>query len=225
MRRFLVLGAAVCLSASGSLAAAGYLGSVTPKQLRLMVLPLRQLELEGTSPKVAFVDSAVLTNSTVASKSFGGETASEIARLGRITGYGLYFLFSSNALPKPGLLEAGTDVSLFRDPASARSFLARRVGDLQKAVGKARSGVGLDKLRTFAVKALRDAIGVQFVESYGKARTFRLYATFVSFTSGSLVAEAAIVRRDGLDVRATLIANAGALDKRMTAVLSGHAPS
>ena len=181
-----------------------------------MVVPFRQLR--GTLPNLTVVDSGVMTNAKLAGESFGSETGRGLAQAGRLAGYRLNY-FLPGTFPKNGVFEVGTNVSLFRDAASRQAFIGRRLSDLRSAVGQTASGLKLDSIGTFPVNGLPNAIGLQFVASSGGRR---LYGAFVDFAFGRLLGEAGMGRADSQDVRGVLIANARALRKRMSGVLSGR---
>lgn len=182
-----------------------------------MVVPFRQLS--GTSPNLTVVRSGVLTNALVAQQLFGIESVPGIVQAGRLTGYELNFDLSGNTFPKSGVFVVGTDVSLFRDSNSAQAFITRRLNDFRKALGKTASGLKLLSVQTFSVKVPSHALGLQYVASLGKQR---LYGTTVDFAVGSLLGDAGLGRTDSQDVRETVTANARALAKRMSGVLSGR---
>ena len=111
----------------------------------------------------------------------------------------------------------GTSVWLFRNAASAQAWITKTVNNGRSAPACKQ----LISFRTFSVRIGNRAIGAQTVGLVGK---HRVCGAVVFFARGQLFGSAIMGRTDGQDVRATVIANARALDKRMTAVLSGHAP-
>src|SRR5215467_7583820 len=91
-------------------------------QLKLAVLPLPSTELGPAGRSLSLAsDSGVDSNAHAASQSTGNVTASQLARIGRVSGYLLDY--GTPFTDSRGVSEIQTEVERYRTPAAARKSL------------------------------------------------------------------------------------------------------
>jgi hypothetical protein len=196
--------------------------SVPASKLAIMVLPKAALGPAGSSLRLDRSSSGVQDNAASADDSIDPhDTASSLARAGRITGYELGYSDPSLAALQrgAGLLEIDTEVDLYTQPSAVSAAMAKDLSDFRRYEGKVVDGVKLRKVEAFDVPRLGDAVfGRRLALSFnGK----RVWVTGVEFRLGALEGSAVVTRADGSDVSRQTIALAQALEGRMRGVLAG----
>src|SRR6266511_555029 len=140
--------------------------------------------------------------------------------MGRITGFDVEFDDLTKASQRGLLVDADSEVDLFRTEAGAARYIAREAGEFRRLEGKRlQYGIVVDQVSYFAATGLRGARGVHFRLRAG-GLTF--WATGVLFQVGTLVASAELGRTDARDVRADVRQLAVALNRRIHGVLAGN---
>lgn len=202
-------------------AAAGSRAAIPQSALALMPLPKSALGAAALSLPLDS-DSGVQTNSKAAKNANGKVTASQLDKLGRITGYDLdYNDAGGHALAvRRGLLQVDTGVELYRSPAAARSGLAFWRKDAT-SVGRYRS-LGM----SIKVKMFRPS-GV-LAPSFGATAVLKLsgkppiYGVELGFVTGRLVGEVSVSAADASDRRGYAVSLAKQLATRIRDVLAGR---
>jgi hypothetical protein len=210
-------GALALLALAGAAAAA-----IPTSTLALMVLPKSALGAGASSLRVDAAGSGVRTNADAAEDSIDtADTATSLARAGRLTGYQLsYGDPSLSALTRgAGLLEIDSEVELFRGADAVAAAIGKDLRDFRRYEGKVVSGVRLERVQTFPVAGLGPpALGARLEASIGGKR---LWISGVEFRLGALEGSVTISRADANDESARAVALARALERRMRGVLAG----
>src|SRR6266545_2330971 len=135
-------------------------------------------------------------------------TAAALTRMGRITGFDVEFDDLTKASQRGLLVDADSEVDLFRTEAGAARYIAREAGEFRRLEGKRlKYGIVVDQVSYFAATGLRGARGVHF---HLRAGGLTFWATGVLFQVGTLVVRA--------DVRQLAVA----LNRRIQGVLAGN---
>ena len=210
--------AALALALPALSGAARTAGVASAAELALMPLPGAAIGAPGASLALK-PDSGIVTNAQEADNLFEEETGAKFAGLGRVAGYQLdyedetYSAFARGS----GVEEIDTEVSLYRDAASAAhglAFLERDRRDL--ALGNSAS-IAM-RVTTPATRQLCDSsFGLTVAATPSGLRT--IYETLVGVRSGEI---AATVDVTGASATSTLAVSLGAaLERRIAGVLAG----
>jgi hypothetical protein len=199
------------------------LGSMAENDLAIMVLPQEDLGEEFGNLEIdddsGFKDSEEETDETIDPD----DTAGDLERAGRISGYDLSYSDPSlSALGAgEGIIAVATELDLFKDASAASDFLAKQVEDHLRLEGQQIQGDWmLEEVETFAVVGLADeAVGIRARARLGDIQA---YETVVSFTLDRLVGAADVFRADDADVSSQVEGIARALEERIRGVLLGH---
>jgi hypothetical protein len=196
---------------------AGSAGTAQIDPLSPIVVPRSQLaELPGAF-KIELL-SGPTNNARAADDSFDpDDSAADLTRAGRVSGYTLFFGDSSNSALRRGhgLIDAGTTLDLFNTAAQARAFARKTRADLARVRGRNLDGVVLVSSTTFAVRGLHPGtIGLRIVTRVGSRR---IYSTYVDFQVNRLLLEAAVSRADAVSSEEQATAVARALAQRVVA--------
>jgi hypothetical protein len=188
-------------------------------QLKLMPLPYSAYGAKAR-PLSLDSDSGWVSNKESAEDDLDSSlTAAALTRMGRVTGFDVEFDDLQHASKRGLLVDADSEVDLFRTEAGADRYIAREAGEFSRLEGKRlKYGIVVDHVSYFAADGLRSARGVHFRLRAGGV-TF--WATGVLFRVGTLVASAELGRTDARDVRADVRQHAVALSRRIQGVLAG----
>lgn len=224
--------AARCLALAGALLLAGCgLGNggstaeeeqkITKADLARMVLPQDELGKVADGLRVE-ADVGPVGNAEAAEGTLDpNDTAETLAGAGRITGYELAYERPGLVSTKQGrgVLGAGTEVELLRDPVYAAQHLNKQLDDFQRLQGRTETGVKLARVSTFGVTGVGDeAEGLRGTASFGG---LKIHVTIVAFRRGRLVGIASISRADKRNVADETRRLARRLDARIQGVLAG----
>ena len=224
--------AARCLALAGSLLLAGCgLGNggspgkeeqkITKADLARMVLPRDELGSVAVGLRIE-ADAGPVGNAEAAEGTLDpDDTAETLAGLGRVTGHELaYERPGLVSVKKPrGVLYAGTEVELLRDPVYAAKHLNKQLNDFQRLQGRRDLGVKLTRVSTFDVAVVgEEAEGLRATASLAG---LRMHMTLVAFRRGRLVGVASMARADRRDVADETRRLARRLDARIQGVLAG----
>lgn len=224
--------AARCLALAGGLLLAGCgLGNggskaeeeqtITKADLARMVLPQDELGKVADGLRVE-ADAGPVGNAEAAEGTLDpDDTAETLAGSGRITGYELMYERPGlvSVKQRRGVLGAGTEVELLRDPVYAAQHLNKQLDDFQRLQGRTETGVKLARVSTFDATGVGDeAEGLRGTASFGG---LRMHVTIVAFRRGRLVGVASISRGDRRDAADETRRLARRLDARIQGVLAG----
>jgi hypothetical protein len=189
-------------------------------QLKLMPLPHASYGAQASSLSLDS-DSGWVSNKDSAEDELDPTlTAAALTRMGRITGFDVEFDDLTKASQRGLLVDADSEVDLFRTEAGAARYIAREAGEFRRLEGKRlKYGIVVDQVSYFAATGLRGARGVHF---HLRAGGLTFWATGVLFQVGTLVASAELGRTDARDVRADVRQLAVALNRRIQGVLAGN---
>jgi hypothetical protein len=223
--------AARCLALAGALLLAGCgFGSggsrakeeqaITKADLARMVLPRDELGRVAAGLRVEAEAGPVGNAEAAAGTLDPDDTAETLAGMGRVTGHELaYERPGLVAVKKPrGVLYAGTEVELLRDPVYAAKHLNKQLNDFQRLQSRKNLGVALTRVSTFDVAVGEEAEGVRATASFAGVR---MHMTLVAFRRGRLVGVASMARADRRDVADEARRLARRLDARIQGVLAG----
>lgn len=193
----------------------------TPTRAQLQLMPLPQ-SVFGSEAGPLRVDSSSgwTSNKESANDDFDATmTARKLARIGRIIGFDVEFDDLTKA-SRPGLLvDADSDVDLFRSESGAARYFALQLSEFHRFEGKKlQNGLSFDHVSYFAVPRIAGAEGIRFRIHAG---ALTLWETGVEFRIGVLVASAGLGRTDTKDVQTEPRLLATALNRRIHGVLAG----
>src|SRR6266542_5616277 len=197
-------------------------GVALPSRSQLKLMPLPQASYGAKASSLSLdSDSGRVSNKESAEDELDPTlTAAALTRMGRITGFDVEFDDLTKASQRGLLVDADSEVDLFRTEAGAARYIAREAGEFRRLEGKRlQYGIVVDQVSYFAATGLRGARGVHFRLRAG-GLTF--WATGVLFQVGTLVASAELGRTDARDVRADVRQLAVALNRRIQGVLAGN---
>jgi len=203
--------------ASGSAAAQP---AARPIQAKLELMPLPH-SIYGPAAASLPVDSQSgwTTNKESAENDFDPTmTASKLARMGRITGFDVEFDDAAKASHKGLLVDADSEIDLFRTAAGAAGYAATQLSTFRRLEGKrARNGIVIDHVSYFSVPSVRGARGARLHFRLGG---LSVWVTGVEFHLGVLVGTVTLGRTDTRDVRSEARRLAAALQQRIRGVLA-----
>jgi hypothetical protein len=147
-------------------------------------------------------------------------TAARLASLGRITGYDVEFDDLGTASKRGVVIDADSEVDLFRSSTAAARFLALELSEFRRFAGKRlQYGATLDHVGYFAVPSIGGAKGVRGRLHVG-GLTF--WETGVEFRAGAVAANVGLGRTDDRNVDAEVSRLALKLKQRIDGVLAGR---
>jgi hypothetical protein len=168
----------------------------TRAQLAVAVLPKHLLGPEATGFDVdigsGFANDVAAAEDTLDPT----DTGPQLARAGRIGGYGLSYSRLSCApfVRRSGLATIESSVDVFRNARAADAFLTKQLRDARRLRGKEVEYGILVASRAFPAGRIADrAIGLRMT---GELGDWRVYETVVAFRAGALVGAVAIDRAD-----------------------------
>jgi hypothetical protein len=224
--------AARCLALAGALLLAGCgLGNggskakeeqkITKADLARMVVPRDELGSVAAGLRIE-AEAGPVGNAEAADGTLDpDDTAETLAGMGRVTGHELaYERPGLVAVKKPrGVLYAGTEVELLRDPVYAAKHLNKQLNDFQRLQGRKDTGVRLSRVSTFDAPGVgEEAEGLRATASFAGVR---MHMTLVAFRRGRLVGVASMARADRRNVADETRRLARRLDARIQGVLAG----
>ena len=225
--------AARCLALAGALLLAGCgLGNggskakeeqkITKADLARMVVPRDELGTVAVGLRIE-ADAGPVGNAEAAEGTLDpDDTAETLAGVGRVAGHELaYERPGLVAVKKPrGVLYAGTEVELLRDPVYAANHLNKQLNDFQRLQGRKDTGVRLSRVSTFDAPGVgEEAEGLRATASFAGVR---MHMTLVAFRRGRLVGVASMARADRRNVADETRRLARRLDARIQGVLAGR---
>jgi hypothetical protein len=224
--------AARCLALAGALLLAGCgLGNggskakeeqaITKGDLARMVLPEAELGKVAAGLRVE-AEAGPVGNAEAAEGTLDpDDTAETLDGMGRVTGHELAYERPGLVAVKKrrGVLYAGTEVELLRDPVYAAKHLNKQLNDFQRLRSRKDLGVALTRVSTFDVTGIgEEAEGVRATASFAGVR---MHMTLVAFRRGRLVGVASMARADRRNVADETRRLARRLDARIQGVLAG----
>jgi len=199
-------------------------GEITSDQLALMTLPKADLGEDYATFQLA-VDAGFESNQqNIEDDRDPEDEARDVEQFGRVNGYSAGFESSAAVLAREGAYVVGTSVELFDEAAGASGYLWDDVADLERDIAKTSEGLTLTHVERFGVETVGDeSAGLRLTLSFGdEGETLPVYATYVMFRRGWIVAYAVSARFDQNDVAGEVEALARKLDQRIQAVLRGE---
>src|SRR6266540_4009434 len=163
-------------------------GVALPSRSQLKLMPLPQASYGAKASSLSLdSDSGRVSNKESAEDELDPTlTAAALTRMGRITGFDVEFDDLTKASQRGLLVDADSEVDLFRTEAGAARYIAREAGEFRRLEGKRlQYGIVVDQVSYFAATGLRAARGVHFRVRAG-GLTF--WATGVLFQVGTLLA-------------------------------------
>jgi hypothetical protein len=188
------------------------------ERLDLMPLPKSALG-PGTGALRLARDSGVVTNAYAADSAGKSFTATDLAKLGRISGYTLDYLLPDPAVGQQHqLLRVQTNAELYRDRATATRGLDFWRGLTRKLAGRQHGA-------TVAVSPFESRVGdggFAFELTYRTTGPPFAYVGDVVFRLGRLVGAVFVTATDDVGLRARTLQLADKLAIRMRRVLAGQ---
>jgi hypothetical protein len=169
----------------------------TAGQMALMVLPKSQLGASARGLEVK-IGSGVQSNAAAAEDTLDpNDTAAQLARGGRVTGYSLEYdeLAFERLQRGKGVLGVASSVDLFASPAAAKRYIAKQLADGRRYDGKyVEAGFRLMDWKTSPAKGLGPG-AVVISESLRLGGT-HFYGTVVVLRIGKAMGSIAVTRAD-----------------------------
>ena len=212
--------AAVVIVALSLCASAQTTATPTRAQIRLMPLPQGAYGSAASTFKVDS-NSGWVSNEESASNDLDPHlTAAKLAGMGRITGFDADFN-NLSTVSRPGqLVDADSEVDLFKSPAGAAEYAAFESTELRRLSGKRlQYGFVVDDVSYFAVPGISGARGIH---ARIRAGGLTAWITGVGFHKGLVAANVGLSRTDDRDIRAVALRDAAALSSRIDGVLAGR---
>jgi hypothetical protein len=223
--------AARCLALAGALLLAGCgLGNggseageeqrITKADLARMVVPRDELGSVARALRVE-ANAGPVGNAEAADGTIDpDDTAETLAGMGRVGGHELSYERPGRVALKRrrGVLHAGTEVELLRDPVYAAKHLNKQLNDFQRFAGRKDIGVRITRVSTFEAAGIgEEAEGLRATASVAG---LRVRMTLVAFRRGRRVGLASITRADRRNVADETRRLARRLDARIQGVLA-----
>lgn len=193
--------------------------SPTRAQLQLMPLP-RAVYGALVASLEPGSSSGWTTNAKAAENDLDPTTtAAELTRMGRVTSFDVDFSDLSKVSQHGVLIDADSEVALYRSAAAATRSIARDRTNLGRFAGKqGRGGEVFDHVSFFGTSGYPGALGARLRFQVG---AIVAWETQIEFRVGSLVASVGLGRTDDRDVHANVLRLASPLRARIHGVLAG----
>jgi hypothetical protein len=191
-------------------------------RLAAMVLPRSQLGATARGLDVK-IGSGVQSNAAAAEDTLDPmDTAEQLARGGRVTGYSLEYdeLAFERLRRGKGVLSIGSSVDLFTTAAAAERYIAKQLADGRKYDGRyVEAGLRLTDWRTSPVRGLGG--GAVLIREALRLGDARFSGTVVVFRTGKLMGSVGVTRADARSDVAYTVRLARQLARRMNGGGSG----
>lgn len=197
---------------------------VTNDQLAIMVLPQDEVGPAGAGMRIDDESGPSNNNEGADDTIDPKDTASSLARAGRLRGYDLMYSSPRQVAiwrKGGGYTDVSTSVELFETESAASAYLYDQIHDFERFRGRqVGHGLRLASSEVFDVVGVGDeAAGVRGTFRY---QDLRVKGTLVAFRRGRIVASASIGRGDKRDITEETRTLALALDGRIRKVLAGE---